>query len=169
MTQSENPRPRLSIERTFRAPIEAIWALWTTKDGIEAWWGPVGFEVTVKSLDLRAGGALVYVMTATAPEQVAFMTKAGMPLATEARIAYTEVLAPHRLGYTTLADFVPRVTPYEVATVVELSPIGEEVRMLLSFDPMHDDIWTQRALMGRQSELGKLEAVVAARHGGRGA
>jgi len=53
--------------------------------------------------------------------------------------------------------------------VVELSPIGEEVRMLLSFDPMHDDIWTQRALMGRQSELGKLEAVVAARHGGRGA
>ena len=61
MTPSREPaasRPRLSIERTFRAPIEAVWALWTTKAGLESWWGPEGCRVKVRSLEARAGGVL---------------------------------------------------------------------------------------------------------------
>lgn len=37
-------------------------------------------------------------MTATAPEQVAFMNRAGMPLSTECRITYTEVSPPSRVA-----------------------------------------------------------------------
>ncbi|HEY1615710.1 MAG TPA: SRPBCC domain-containing protein [Rhizomicrobium sp.] len=158
--QPPHPRKRLTLERTFRAPIEDIWALWTTREGIESWWGPVGFDVVVRSMDLRPGGQLVYVMTATAPPQVDFMKRAGMPLSTEARITYTDVLPQQRLGYTTLADFIPGVAPYEIATLVELHANADEVRMVLTFDAMHDETWTQRALMGRESELGKLEAAI---------
>jgi hypothetical protein len=46
-------------------------------------------------------------MNAIAPAQVAFMKQVGMPLATEATITYTEILPLRRLGYFTLADFVP--------------------------------------------------------------
>jgi uncharacterized protein YndB with AHSA1/START domain len=67
-------------------PPSTSWTLWTTKAGIESWWGPEGFNVTVTSLDLRPGGELVYLMTATAPEQVAFMKRAGMPISTECRV-----------------------------------------------------------------------------------
>ena len=50
-----------------------------------------GFKVTVHKLDLRPGGELLYAMTAIDPPQVAFMTKAGMPLTQELRITFTEV------------------------------------------------------------------------------
>jgi uncharacterized protein YndB with AHSA1/START domain len=146
----------ITLERTYRAALADVWDLWTTKDGIESWWGPEGFTVTVRKLDLRPGGELLYAMTATAPPQIAFMT-------TEARITYREVSAPQRLAYVHLTDFIPGVAPYDVTTVVELRASGDEVHMVLTIDRMHDETWTQRAVMGWESELGKLAAVIAAR------
>ncbi|MDB5419520.1 MAG: activator of Hsp90 ATPase 1 family protein [Phenylobacterium sp.] len=156
-------RAQFSIERTYAASIDESWALWTTKAGIESWWGPEGFDVTVTSLDLRPGGELVYLMTATAAEQVAFMKGAGMPLSTECRVTYTEVSPPGRLAYKTLADFVPDVTPYEVATVVELRATADGVKLTVTFDAMHDDLWTQRARAGHESQVRKLDALLGAR------
>ena len=82
-------RARFSIQRTYAASIDEAWALWTTKSGIESWWGPEGFDVTVASLDLRPGGELIYLMTAGASEHVAFMKRAGMSLTSECRVSRT--------------------------------------------------------------------------------
>lgn len=154
------PKRRITLDRTYSAPIEQVWDLWTTREGIESWWGPDGFAVKVRKLDLRPGGELHYAMTAVAPPQVEFMKKAGMPLTTEARLTYTEIAPPQRLAYTHLADFIPGVAPYGVATVVELHQTAEGVRLVLTFDAMHDEEWTQRAAMGWESELGKLANVI---------
>jgi uncharacterized protein YndB with AHSA1/START domain len=154
-------RAQFSINRTYAATVEEAWALWTTKEGIEAWWGPEGFDVIVNSLDLRPGGDLVYTMTATAPEQVGFMTQAGMPLSTECRVTYTEVEEPRRLSYTTLADFVPYVEPYEISTVVLLEPTGDGVKLTITFDAMHDAVWTERARAGNESQVRKLDRLLA--------
>jgi uncharacterized protein YndB with AHSA1/START domain len=156
-------RAQFSIERSYRASVEEAWALWTTKAGIESWWGPEGFEVTVVSLDLRPGGRLVYLMTAASPEHVALMKSAGMPLSTECTVTYAEVSAPGRLAYKTLTDFVPGVEPYEVATVVELKATADGVKLTLTFDAMHDDVWTERARAGHESQMRKLDALLAAR------
>ncbi|TMD17502.1 MAG: SRPBCC domain-containing protein [Chloroflexi bacterium] len=156
-------RPKLTLERTFEATADEVWELWTTKDGIEAWMGPDGFSVVVQELDLRPGGDLVYAMSAIAPEQIEFMTKAGMPLVNEHRFTFIEIDRPRRLVYRDIADFIPGVEPYEVETVVELHPVEGGVRMVLTFDAMHDDRWTQLATMGRESELRKLEQLLAAR------
>jgi uncharacterized protein YndB with AHSA1/START domain len=155
-------RAQFSIERSYAASVDEAWALWTTKAGIESWWGPEGFDVTVTSLDLRSGGELVYLMTATAPEQVAFMKQAGMPVTTECRVTYTEVSPPGRLAYKTLADFVPDVTPYEVTTVVDLRVTADGVKLTITFDAMHDDLWTERARAGHESQMLKLDALLAA-------
>jgi uncharacterized protein YndB with AHSA1/START domain len=32
-------RRRIALERTFVAPVEDVWELWTTKAGLESWWG----------------------------------------------------------------------------------------------------------------------------------
>jgi uncharacterized protein YndB with AHSA1/START domain len=160
-----NAKRRITIERTYQAPIEDVWELWTTKEGIESWWGPHGFSVKVHSIDLRPGGELRYAMIATAPPQIEFMKKAGMPLTTEARVKYTEVVPLKRLAYTHLADFIPGVEPYHVAHVVALHPSAQGVRMVLTFDAMHAEEWTQRAVMGWESELGKLAKVIEARAG----
>ena len=156
-------RAQFSIQRSYAASIDEAWALWTTKSGIESWWGPEGFDVTVISLDLRPGCDLIYLMTAVAPEQVAFMRRAGMPQTSECKVTYTEVSPPSRLAYKTLADFVPGVAPYEVATVVELQPATDGVKLTITFDAMHDDVWTERAHAGHESQMRKLDALLAAK------
>jgi len=164
MTAAPRPaRAQFSIERTYAASLDVCWALWTTKAGIESWWGPEGFDVSVTALDLRPGGELVYLMTAVAPEMVAFMQRAGMPLATVTRVTYTEVSPPVRLAYKTLADFVPDVAPYEVATVVELRATAGGVKLTVTCDAMHDDIWTERARAGHESQMRKLDVLLGAR------
>jgi len=156
-------RAQFSIHRLYPASIDEAWALWSTKSGIESWWGPEGFEVAVTSLDFRNGGELIYQMTATAPEQVAFMKRFGMPLTTECKVSYVEVSPPSRLVYKTLTDFVPGIEPYEVATVVELAPTRDGVKMTITSDAMHDDVWTERARAGHESQMRKLDTHFTAR------
>ena len=166
-TATRAARAQFSIQRTYAASLDEAWALWTTKAGIESWWGPEGFEVTVTALDLRPGGELTYLMTAVAPEMVAFMQTSGMPLSTPCKVTYTEVSAPNRLAYKTLTDFVPGVEPYEVATVVELTAASGRTTLTITFDAMHDDAWTERARAGHESQMRKLDALLATR--GKGA
>ncbi len=154
---------RIRIERTYEADIADVWDLWTTADGIESWWGPDGFSVTVQALDLRPGGQLRYTMTATAAPQVAFMRQHGMPLATESVITYTEVAPQRRLAYTHLVDFVPDVGAYDVGTQLDLEPTETGVRLVLLLDRMHDQTWCDRMEAGWDQELGKLAAVLRAR------
>lgn len=153
----------ITLERTYDAPVADVWELWTTKHGIEAWWGPEGFSVEVRAIDLRPGGELRYAMTATDPAQVEFMKNAGMPLTHEVLMTFGEIEPPRRLVMQNLVDFVAGVEPYWVTAIVELEPAagGSHLRILL--DPMHDETWTERAVMGWESELGKLERLLAER------
>jgi len=163
VNDTANPaRAQFSIRRTYAASLEDAWALWTTKAGIESWWGPEGFEVTVTALDLRPGGELNYLMTAIAPEMVAYMQQSNMPLSTPCTVTYTEVSAPHRLAYKTLTDFVPGIEPYDVATVVELRETEDGVALTITFDAMHVAAWTERARAGHESQMRKLDALLAA-------
>jgi uncharacterized protein YndB with AHSA1/START domain len=157
---SPGARRTVTLERTFESSIEEVWDLWTTKEGLESWWGPDGFVVTVQKLDLRPGGELLYTTTAVGPDQIDFMKNAGMPMAIETRVTYTVVDPPRRLAYSTRADFIPGVEPYDAGTVVELHPIPDGVRLVLTQEAMHDESWTQMAVMGWESELKKLAEVV---------
>lgn len=161
MTDTDGIQRTMTIERTYSATPERVWELWTTKAGIESWWGPDGFAVTVDELDLRPGGQLVYTMTAVAPEQVGFMKRAGMPLATQTRVTYATVDAPSQLTFITLADFIQGVDPYEVTTRVSITAEGPEVRLAITFDVMHDEQWTELSRQGEESQLLKLDAILA--------
>jgi uncharacterized protein YndB with AHSA1/START domain len=150
------------ITRRFRATLSDLWDLWTTKKGIESWWGPPGFAVTVQSIDLRPGGVLHYTMTAITPEMVVFMQSSGMPAATPAQATYSEVTPLRRLAYANLVDFIPGVAPYHTALAVDFESFGAEAEMRLTFQRMHDAEWSERQRMGWELELGKLAAVLQA-------
>lgn len=154
---------RITLERTYDATLDDVWELWTTRDGIEAWWGPDGFSVTVDTLELRPGGTLFYTMTAVAPEQVAFLTRSNMPLSSSLRVTYTRVERPHRLAFESLADFIPGVAPYRVETDVELVAVGDRVKVILTIDAMHEARWTELAVEGWRQELGRLDVALARR------
>lgn len=161
MSKSAEPRKRVTLERTYRATPAEVWELWTTKDGIESWWGPEGFRVEVQRLELRPGGVLEYTMNAVSEEMIAGMKKAGMPLSHPAHLTFQEIVPERRLAYLHAVDFIAGVEPYEVAYVVELFPSGDQVRMVVDFEAMHDERWTGMAKAGWEQEFGKLERVLA--------
>lgn len=49
-------------ERTYAAPRELVWELWTQPKHLDRWWGPNGFRNETKRSDFRVGGAWTYVM-----------------------------------------------------------------------------------------------------------
>jgi uncharacterized protein YndB with AHSA1/START domain len=163
-TTGQETKPKtITFERTFDAPIEDVWELWTTKDGVESWWGPEGFRVEVHAIDPRPGGEMRYAMIASAPDVIDWMNRAGMPLVTEAKLTYRELAPRRRLAYLHAVDFVPGVAAYDVETVVELFTGVAGVRMVVTIDAMHDAPWTERTAQGWQSQLDKAVRLLAAR------
>ena len=148
---------QLVIERTYRARAEELWALWTTKDGFESWWGPEGFRVEVFTLDARVGGLLHYDMIADTPEMVAAMKQMGRPPSHETRATFVELRPLERLALTHVVDFVPGVAPYESTMRVEFFATGDRVRMVVTLDPMHDPEMTRMQRLGFTSQLAKLD------------
>ncbi len=51
----------------------------------------------------------------------------------------------------------------KVATVVELRSISAGVKIIITIDAMHDEVWTQRARAGNESQLRKLDALLGDR------
>jgi uncharacterized protein YndB with AHSA1/START domain len=102
-------------------------------------------------------------MTAIGADQVEFMAKAGMPVVTTQTVTYLAVEPPHKLVYRDVADFVPGVAPYEVETVVEMNRVDRGTQVVLTFDAMHDDNWTEMSRLGRENELRNLEKLLASR------
>ena len=148
------------IERLYRSPIADLWALWTTPQGLESWWGPPGFRVTVQEMALTRGGALRYTMIAEAPEMVSFMQKNGMPTATPCQAIYDTITPMTRLTYRNLVDFVPGYGPYYTNMAIDFELRSEATLLRLTFDPLHDAVWSERQRMGWEQELGKLAALL---------
>jgi hypothetical protein len=90
------------------------------------------------------------------------MKRAALPLSTELKVTYTEVVPKQRLRYKHAVEFISGVDTYDVVTHVDFHPDGQRVRVVLTIDVMHDDEWTQRSVAGEESQLGKLERVVQA-------
>jgi uncharacterized protein YndB with AHSA1/START domain len=50
------------IARVFDAPRELIYRAWTEPERLAHWWGPTGFALTVRTLELKPGGIFHYAM-----------------------------------------------------------------------------------------------------------
>jgi uncharacterized protein YndB with AHSA1/START domain len=63
MINTQNAADRtITIDRTFNAPPETVWALWSNPEHLKNWWGPNGFTNTFESFDFRPGGDWRFVM-----------------------------------------------------------------------------------------------------------
>lgn len=158
--KAANPK-QFVIDRTLEASVEKVWKMWTTKEGLEKWWGPEHFKSTVSHLDVRPGGRFEIVMTAMLPEIIAHLKSSRMGASSVAKGDYTAVEPNRRLVYTNAVDFVPGVPPYTSTTVVEMSATSTGgTRLIITNDVMHDEHWTEMATMGWTQQIGKLEKLL---------
>lgn len=142
------------IERVWQAPIELVWKLWTTADGIAAWFGPQGFTVEVEDIDLRAGGSFRYTMSATDPEKVAMMEKQGRPASWAVESTITEVDPPNKLVYDS------PMGPETMTTAAEFSEGPDGVKLVLTISATKAGM-TGGAAMGWESSLNRLAEQLA--------
>jgi uncharacterized protein YndB with AHSA1/START domain len=157
---SANPK-QFVIDRTLKAPVEKVWKMWTTRDGLEKWWGPEGFTSKVQHLDVRVGGRFEIVMTAVLPEIIAHLKASGMGASSTAKGEYSLIEVNRRLVYANGVDFVPGVPPYTTTTTVEMSPANTGgSRLVITNDVMHDEHWTAMAKQGWTLQIGKLEKLL---------
>jgi uncharacterized protein YndB with AHSA1/START domain len=127
----------LRMERTFQAPVEAVFEAWTSEEVLRRWWYTEdGYETSEAEVDLRVGGAVRVVMRD--PTEDVEYGGGG---------TYTEVDPPTRLAFTWTWDDEPRQTLIEIdfserdgVTTVRFTHRGlwddEAVRS-------HEDGWTK--------------------------
>lgn len=72
--------------RMLDAPRDLVWEVWTNPEHIKAWWGPNGFSLTTKSMNVAPGHAWDFTMH-------------GMGRDWENKIQYVEVKKPSLLSY----------------------------------------------------------------------
>lgn len=145
------------VERSYRARIEELWALWTTKEGFESWWGPEGFRVEVHQFEPWRGGAIFYDMIADAPDAIAAMKSMGQPISHSTRGHFTEFTPHERLTLVHVIDFIAGTEPYESTIEVVFSQSGDQARMVVTLHPHLDPHWTKMSVLGFTSQLKKLD------------
>jgi uncharacterized protein YndB with AHSA1/START domain len=151
------------FERVYDASIEDVWALWTTKQGLEEWFAPEGMYFEVSLLEPWVGGAFEHVMTAVGAEQVAYLSNLDRPASAWVSGRFIEVVRHQRLRIRFDIDFVPGVDSYPYDMLVELHAEAGRVRMVLIADRHPDPEMTRGAILGFTSQLQRLERAVAAR------
>ncbi len=125
----------VQIERTFNAPIDVIWAMWTEAEHFANWYGPLGARIPSAVMDVRVGGRRSISMEMETPGGLMQMFFVG---------EYREIVAKTRLVYTeSMADAdgnalraeqmgMPSGTPMETTIVVELEDLGASTKMKLT-------------------------------------
>ena len=146
-----NPTPAVVIERTFEAPVELIWKLWTEPEHFKAWYGPEGASIPVAKVDLRVGGQRLISMEAQTPNGPMQMWFSGEYRALDEHrlLVYTEAVSDE--NGKAMSDMT------EVR--VEFEDLGDRTRLVLT----HVGIPAESpGAVGWNAALAKLAAYAAA-------
>src|SRR5258707_1361744 len=93
MSDSTISKDAVVIERTFDAPIDLIWQLWTQPEHFKQWYGPKGFTVPVAKMDVRIGGKRLVCMEAPNGSMKMWFTGEYTEIVPNQRLVYTESMA----------------------------------------------------------------------------
>jgi len=137
---------RQVIERVFNAPMDVVWKLWTSAEGIASWFGPRGFSVEVDTLELEPGGAFIYTMRATDPERIEAMEKQGRPPSWAVESTVTEIDPLTKFVYES------PMGPETMTTAAEFSEVSDGVKLVLVISATKDGM-VGGAAMGFESSL----------------
>jgi uncharacterized protein YndB with AHSA1/START domain len=123
MTDGNRSQDTVVIERTFDAPADLIWRMWTDPELLKEWFGPTGATIPVAKMDVRVGGSRLVCMEVETPAGRRSMWFAG---------EYLEVVANQLLVYTEfMSDENGNVMSRSETGVSDGHPATTEVRVEL--------------------------------------
>lgn len=134
MTDRGNAADAVVIERTFDAPVDLIWQMWTGAEHFASWYGPDGAAIPVAKMDVRVGGTRLICMEMSTPDGPLQMWFSGeyLEVVENELLVYTEFVsdeqgrpaAPSSMG-------VPEGHPVTQVRV-ELTAVDGRTRMVMT-------------------------------------
>ena len=135
MSDSTLPKDAVVIERTFAAPVDLIWQMWTQPEHFKKWYGPKGFTVPVAEMDVRAGGKRLVCMEMQTPNGSMKMWTTGeyTEIVPNERLVYTESPADENGNVVSPADMgMPGGYPATTEVTVLLETLGGRTKMVMT-------------------------------------
>lgn len=136
----------LLLKRTFDAPRELVYKVWTDPVHFGKWWGPKGFALEVVKMDVRPGG--MFLGCQKSPDGNHTMW---------GRFVYQEVKEPEKLVYiqsfsdeegnVIRAPFNPN-WPLEILNILTLEEHGGKTTLTLQGGPVNASAEEQAAFDG---------------------
>ena len=135
MTDDNGPQDAVVIERTFDAPVQLIWQMWTDPQHFAAWYGPDGATIPVAKMDVRVGGerlVSIEVQTPNGPLQMWF-TGDYREVVDNQRLVYTEAMSDEHGTVLSPADIgMPDGHPTTTEIHVELEVVDGGTKMVMT-------------------------------------
>lgn len=138
--------------RLLNAPRELVFEVWTSPNHVGNWWGPNGFTLTTKKMDVRPGGEWIYTMHG--PDGRDYPN----------RIRFIEVIKPEKLFY--YHDSGIDNDPAEFQSIITFETVGKQTKVTLTsvFKTKEAKEFVVRefgALEGAKQHLAKLESYLS--------
>ena len=135
MTDSGVSQDAVVIERSFDAPPDLIWRMWTESEHFKAWYGPDGAAVPVAKMDVRVGGSRLVCLEMDTPGGPAQMWFTGeyREVVKNRRLVYTESMSDENGNVISPPDMgMPGGHPATTEVRVELEDLGGRTKMVLT-------------------------------------
>lgn len=88
LSKESSGKDQFVINRSFDAPIETLFEMWTNPKHFSQWLAPTGFTMNFLRAEIKPGGSSFYKMTD------------GGKIQMYGRAQYREIVRPHRIVYT---------------------------------------------------------------------
>jgi len=161
----------LELTATRRLPFPAarVWTACTTKSTIEQWWSPEDLRTTVRRLEVRPGGEVLfrvrYVPALLTPGSKDVFRAARIPIAFDLRGKLSEVVLERILTFDLTLDIGKAGTGVEMITKFELNPDGDGTWVKLIARGKETPHWTTLGQQTLEAQLERLEGSVASQGG----
>jgi uncharacterized protein YndB with AHSA1/START domain len=162
MTDGNVAQHAVVIERSFDAPADLIWQMWTEPEHFKAWYGPDGSTVPVATMDVRAGGSRLVCLEMDTPGGLVQMWFTGeyREVVENERLVYTESMSDQNGNVLSPSDMgMPPGHPATTEVTVELEDLGGRTKMVLTHTGIPAD---SPGAVGWAMALNKLAAHVQA-------
>jgi uncharacterized protein YndB with AHSA1/START domain len=125
--RAQPDRPEVVVTRTFDAPRELVFSMFTDPEAVRRWWG-LG-QLTIETMEVRPGGRWRYVERADDGTEHAFHG------------VYHEIAAPERIVYTFEYEGRPGHAVLETVTFEDVDGGRTRVTLLSVFQSVADRDW----------------------------
>jgi len=135
MTDNNGSHDQVVIERSFDAPVDLIWQMWTDPEHFKAWYGPNGATIPVAEMDVRVGGTRLVCMEMQSADGLMQMWFAGeyREVLKNERLVYTEFVSDENGNVLSHSDMgMPEGHPTTTEVRVELEDVGGRTKIVMT-------------------------------------